>query len=271
MNLLRNSKKTGTPSTTLADLRQHLGLNRRQLADAMSANEPAVMTNERSHDPQVSTVRRYIEALGTATKQDASLEVTAVIGDNHYPITFPLPTKGTAMTTATLTPTDTTTPRRIATPWRLRAWDDPQLEQRFLNESVISISADEIGDVTKWPGDDEMRRRLREATDALGQNRGQQAIGMFVRYWDDFRNQMKPGDAVVVPMLGRRAAIGRIDSDYRYTPPAAEREPKMRHLRDVTWLRTVDRADLPNDIRKVVNAPGTICRINAPGATDWLL
>ena len=155
---------------------------------------------------------------------------------------------------------------RIATPtaWRLRAWDDAIIEARFMNESMIAISADEIGDVTEWPGDDEMRRRLRAGTTG----RGKQAIGMYVRYWDAFRNQMKPGDIVVVPLLGRRAAIGTITGGYEYR--SDEAEPKMRHVRAVRWLRTLDRSALDDGIRKVVNAPGTICRINAPAAAHSL-
>jgi restriction system protein len=166
------------------------------------------------------------------------------------------------MNTTTLTRTNGTA---SPTAWRLRAWNDAVLEERFMRESLISISADEIGDVTAWPGDEEMRHRLRAGT--IG--RGEQAIGMFVRYWDDFRNQMKPGDVVVVPLLGRRAAIGLITGDYEYR--AMEEEPKMRHVRKVRWLRTVERSVLDDGIRKVVNAPGTICRINASGAADRLL
>ena len=134
-----------------------------------------------------------------------------------------------------------------------------------MRESLISISADEIGDVTAWPSDEEMRSRLRAGTTG----RGEQAIGMFVRYWDDFRNRMKPGDVVVVPLLGRRAAIGLITGDYEYR--FTENEPRMRHTRKVRWLRTVDRSALDDGIRKVVNAPGTICRIKALGAADWLM
>lgn len=161
--------------------------------------------------------------------------------------------------TATRTTTSTTTP----TVWRLRAWDEPALEERFLNEGVIAMSADEIGDMTIWPNEDELRRRLRAGTT----DRGEQAIGTFVRYWDNFRNQMHRGDLVVVPLLGRRAAIGIIEGDYTYRPNEV---PKMRHARKVRWLRTTERAALDDGIRKVGNAPGTICRIKAPGTAAAL-
>ena len=241
----------------MRDLREKFGVSQQQLADALGTSQPAVLKAERATDPQLSTWQRYVAALGTATGVPAVLEVVAVIDGQRFPLA---PTKGPTMNTATLTSSTT----RSSTAWRLRAWDDAALEERFMRESLISISADEIGDVTAWPGDDEMRRRLRAGTTG----RGEQAIGMFVRYWDDFRNQMKPGDVVVVPLLGRRAAIGVIAGGYEYR--ASETEPKMRHVRKVRWLRTVERSALDDGIRKVVNAPGTICRINAPGAADSL-
>ncbi len=248
------------PVMTLKELRNEHGLSQQELADAMGASQPGVLKAENAPDPQLSTVRRYIEGIGSAANVAASLEIVAVIDGRRYPITMKGPNN---MTITSLTRTASATD--ATTVWRLRAWDEPALEERFLSEGVIAMSADEIGDMTSWPSDDELRRRLRAGTD----NRGEQAIGMFVRYWDDFRNRMKPGDVVVVPLLGRRAAIGLITGDYEYR--FTENEPRMRHTRKVRWLRTVDRSALDDGIRKVVNAPGTICRIKALGAADWLM
>ena len=258
MKSIRAPRRAIAEPVELRELREKFGVSQQQLADALGTSQPAVLKAERATDPQLSTLRRYVAALGTATGASAILDVSAVIDGQRFPLT---PAKGPTMNTATPTRGSST---GSLTAWRLRAWDDAVLEERFMRESLISISADEIGDVTAWPSDEEMRSRLRAGTTG----RGEQAIGMFVRYWDDFRNEMKPGDIVVVPLLGRRAAIGVISGDYEYR--SAETEPKMRHVRNVRWLRTVDRSALDDGIRKVVNAPGTICRINAPGAADWL-
>ena len=56
-----------------------------------------------------------------------------------------------------MTPTQAPVDVRAVTCWRLRAWDDIDLEQRFLTEDLIAISGDEIGDVTDWPTDAELR------------------------------------------------------------------------------------------------------------------
>ncbi len=148
--------------------------------------------------------------------------------------------------------------------WRLRAWDDPAIEDAMLDRSVIAISADEIGDVSAEPSDEELRRRLREAPQLDG--RSEQALGLFVTYWRSFRSAMQPGEIVIVPLRNGRAAVGEICGDYQYLPDEAE--PRLRHVRQVRWLATIPRDALDEDLRRVVNAPGTICTIGAPGAVD---
>lgn len=150
--------------------------------------------------------------------------------------------------------------------WRLRAWDDVAIEDAMLDRSIIAISADEVGDVSTEPSDDELRSRLHAAPQLAG--RSEQALGLFVTYWRQFRSTMQPGDVVVVPLRDRRAAIGEITGDYRYL--ADEVEPRLRHIRRVQWLSTIPRAALDEDLRRVVNAPGTICTIGAPNAADRL-
>lgn len=153
------------------------------------------------------------------------------------------------------------------TDWRLRAWDDPALERRWLDEGVIAISDDELGDLSDWPGDGELRRRLEEALEERGDVRKPQAYGTFVRYWRSFRLDMAPGDRVAVPLAGRRVGVAEIIGPYEYR--ADEPEPKMRHVRPVGWLAQCDRADLPEALRRVVNAPGTICEIKEANLDDF--
>lgn len=136
-----------------------------------------------------------------------------------------------------------------------------------MSERLIGISDDEIGDLTDWPSSAELRARPRRVPSFT--KKTEQAIGLFVSYWTAFRVEMQPGDVVVVPLTRRRAAIGVIEGQYRYR--ADEVNSKMRHVRDVRWVRVVDRSELDEAVRKVVNAPGTICRIQAPGAAQRLV
>lgn len=150
------------------------------------------------------------------------------------------------------------------TVWRLRAWDDPDLERAWHARRVITISDDEVGDLTDWLPEPELAARL---TKALPE-RSRQAIGMFVTYWRYFRVEMAPGDLVLVPQSGKRVSVARVTGDYFYDRD--ELNSKLRHQRPVEWLRTISRSDLDEDIRRVVNAPGTICQVRAPMAAERL-
>ncbi len=266
---------------TLRGLRERLGISQGELAEVLGTSQPAVLKTERAGDPRLSTVRRYLEGLARIRDDRFDVKVVADIGDETVTVTFPVPetarsdtrsdpveastTDPTAMVLSAMAgPNEAAATRRRQDAWRLRAWNDPELERRWLDEGVISISKDEIGDLTTWPGDDAVATRLREALP----ERSRQAIGMFVTYWRYFREDMARADLVAVPLTGSRVAIGEITSDYRHSP--AEPDERMRHLRSVIWERTLQRSDLDDDLRRVVNAPGTICRINAEGATERL-
>ena len=160
------------------------------------------------------------------------------------------------MTTATRTSSSSV--------WRLRIWDDPELEAAMHQLGIVAMSDDEIGDLSQWPTEGELTRRL----SAHFTDRTPNAIGMFITYWRYFRIEMEPGDLVAVPHTDRRVGIAEITGDYHYDP--AQPNPKLRHQRPVRWLDTFPRSDLDEDIRKVVNAPGTICHINAHDAAHRL-
>ncbi|MBM7086976.1 hypothetical protein [Micromonospora humidisoli] len=139
--------------------------------------------------------------------------------------------------------------------WRVRAWNDDAVEQRFLKEDLIAIGGPEMPDVSVWPGDESILRTLRAALP----ERPERAFPVFVRYWRCFRIDMQPGDVVVVPMRRSRAAVGIIVGDYRFQ--ADEDDPYLRHRRRVRWTAEIDRSVLDNSVRKVVNAPGTLARL----------
>lgn len=242
----------------LGDLRQRSGVSQQQIADVLGTTQASVLKTERSSDPQLSSIRRYVEALGQQVGVDTRVEIHAVVGDDRVSLCFPPPDE------PELVPSAASSDR--TTCWRLRVWDDEALEQRFLNEGRIAISDDEIGDLTVWPSPSDLRARLRGVPAFAAKT--EQAIGLFASYWTAFRVEMQPGDVVVVPLTRRRAAIGVVEGAYQYC--ATETDSKMRHVRDVSWVSVVDRSDLDGAIRKVVNAPGTICRIQAPGAAQRL-
>lgn len=137
---------------------------------------------------------------------------------------------------------------------------DPTTDLQTIRTWWGNWGADEFGDLTRWPGPEALAERLSHQHP----NRGHQAIGTFVTYWRYFCIEMAPQDIVVTPLTGQRAGVARITGAYEYD--GDDREPRLRHKRQVERLRSVERSDLQDEIRKVVNAPGTLCRIGAEGA-----
>jgi DNA-binding XRE family transcriptional regulator len=64
----------------LAELRTEQGLTQVQVAERLGTTQENVSRIERAEDTQISTIRRYIEALG------GSLELHAVFADRDIPI-----------------------------------------------------------------------------------------------------------------------------------------------------------------------------------------
>lgn len=240
-----------TDSLTLRELRQRLGASQQRVAEELGTTQPGVLKIERSEDPQLSTLRRYVDALRSATSTELELRISVVLDGERLQLGVPR-TKQREMGVSSVS---------TGNHWRLRAWDDQRLEQRWLDEGLVSISDDEIGDLTVWPGDDEVRRRLEAEFERREDQRTAQAYGTFVRYWRYFRFDMNPGDLVAVPLSRRRVGIAEVEGDYRYQ--SDEPDSRMRHVRRVRWGQFMERSELSEPIRRVVNAPGTICRIQS--------
>jgi predicted Mrr-cat superfamily restriction endonuclease len=144
--------------------------------------------------------------------------------------------------------------------WRMRMWDDANLAQRFLNDGLIAMSADELGDLSMQPTDQELALWLADAHP----DKGPKTIRIWVRYWRTLLYDMVPGDGVLLPVPERRYALGEITGDYRYR--ATEPDPYVRHVRPVRWYRTGPKTDLPDTVRRVLDAPGTVCKVReTPG------
>jgi len=242
----------------------------------LDKSQPAVLKTENAADPRVSTLRRYLEAVARLKGSKFDFRIVATIGDED--IVIRLPDHGSAETDSSGNAAPSaqpggTHPKRPAerqptmttegSRWRLRAWDDERLEKAWQQRNLITMSFDEIGDMTVWPGDMEVRKRLHAALP----ERPERGLDITTTYWRYFRQEMAVGDLVVVPLSGRRAAVARIVGDYRYDKD--EPSEFLRHQRPVDWIAALSRDDLTPGVRKVVNAPGTICRVSSPFPDQW--
>jgi restriction system protein len=153
--------------------------------------------------------------------------------------------------------------------WRVRIFDDPQLQQEMLSRGIVALGADELPDLGSRPNDEKLARKLHAAFP----ERTKSAISIFVGYWRAFLDGMQKGDYILAPLAGGRVAIGRIRGSYRYDRSA--REPRLRHTRSVEWLRTTSCDQLTEEMRGVVEAPGTVGSVRAlrvaTGPEDLLL
>ena len=79
--LVEKKKEELLRDLTLRELRQALELTQQQLAETLKVNQAAVSKIESESDMYVSTLRRFLEAMG------ATLKIVAVFPDGEIPIT----------------------------------------------------------------------------------------------------------------------------------------------------------------------------------------
>jgi hypothetical protein len=210
-----------------------------------------------SVDPRLSSQHRYASALSVVSGRAVSVDVVVRVDGNGA-----LSASGARPTP----PVDAGKAVGGDRAVRLRAWGDALLEDQMVREGFVSIGGDEVGDMSEWPGRDTLARTLA----AVLPDRDPQAIQLFCTYWDRFVRFLRVGDLVVVPSSkARTLAIGEITGGYEHHP--VDSDPRTHHRRPVHWLATtVSRDDLPADIRRAVNAPGTIGAIRAPDSASRL-
>lgn len=232
--------------TRLAHVRQSLGLSKEALAVELGVTPIGVTRLEESEDPRMSTITRFANALTRASGRTVRAEVAITLDE-----TSPAPTTG----------------RRPPDAWRVRAWGDDPLAQRFVGEGFVSIGGPEVPFALQpWPGRDHLCQVLRENMP----ERDRQAISLFVTYWEIFVQQIRAGDVMVLPTAPSTAAIGLVGDAYQWQPD--EPNPLARHRRRVEWVRLdVPRREIDQDLRNVINAPGTITAIRRQDAARRLL
>ncbi len=120
---VKGNRRREPKGILLGDLRQRSGVSQQQLADVLGTTQPSVLKTERSSDPQLSSIRHYVEALGKQLGRDAREEINAVVGDDRVPLRFPPPEEPQRVVTVS-------SPADARTCWRLRVWNDKELEER---------------------------------------------------------------------------------------------------------------------------------------------
>lgn len=150
--------------------------------------------------------------------------------------------------------------------WRVRAWDDAALQDAMLQRGVIAIGGAEVPRAVTDYEDDELLGTLERAFIDLGDPRSRSTISLFGTYWRSFVDEMQVDDLVLLPLVRRRVAIGRVAGEYAFDD--REPEPRLRHTRAVEWLTILPRDALDTELRKRVDAPGTLGRVRLADAVE---
>ena len=238
----------------LARLRDELGVSGEELAAALDLQAVGVTRLETSADPLLSSVQRYAHGLGQASGRPVSADVVITVGEP-----FAQPSKRRSR--AAEGPGGD---RAI----RIRAWGDPVLEAKCVSDGFVVMGGGEVGNMSVWPGRDQLANTLA----ARLPDREPQAIKLFCTYWDRFLRYVRIGDVVALPSKETRTvAIGRIAGPYEHHKVAGG-DDRIWHRRAVQWIvAALDWDVLDDDLRRGVNAPGTIGALNAPDAARRLL
>jgi len=112
--------------------------------------------------------------------------------------------------------------------WTLNAGERGRLWPSFRDEKIIAIPWGELGDLTAYATQDDIRNALRSEGDTSSRKNDTLAC------WE-FSREMKPGDLVVAKKGGQEIyGYGVITSEYQYRDDRAE----YPHVREVEWKRT---------------------------------
>lgn len=95
-----------------------------------------------------------------------------------------------------------------------------------LNEKIMCIGWDELGDLLDYSSREEMQKQIKLYYPSKGSAKNDS-----LAVWQ-FSNEMKPGD-IVFAKKGRNTIIGRgvVESDYKFDPNCSD----FKHIRRVNW------------------------------------
>ena len=80
-----------------------------------------------------------------------------------------------------------------------------------------------------------------------------------------FIREIQKGDLVALPLKSKAdIAIGRVEGDYEYKEVA----PQLKHIRQVTWLRTIPKSEFDYDLLYSLGSVMTVCQIKRNNAEN---
>lgn len=144
--------------------------------------------------------------------------------------------------------------------WVVRAAGDTSKEQEALAAGRCIAGWDEIPDFRTLTDKAAFQKAIR-LRHPYKNNFG---LGVWMGQMMRFRDQIAPGDAVVMPMSSRDTLVlGVVEGDYEYGPAVEGGKP--RHMRPARWVGALAKAAVVAEAQGSIGAFLTVFRVDRPG------
>lgn len=140
--------------------------------------------------------------------------------------------------------------------WLVRAGKHGEREQLALEKNISAIGWLDLPDLSNITTREQLEVLYKETYPDALQNKVKNHVGQI---WA-FRDRIKKGDLVVLPLKSRSAlVIGEVKGDYQYRKDLPE---DARHTRSVRWKRTdLPRSSVDQDLLYTLGAFMTVCQV----------
>ncbi|MDK2946331.1 MAG: restriction system protein [Geotoga sp.] len=139
--------------------------------------------------------------------------------------------------------------------WMIRAGENANLIEDFINKEVVAIGWNEIGDLTNVKSIQEIKNLIIKNYPEFSKGK----IIMTASQIKKFKFDIKIGDYVVTYDPNRRIYhLGKINSDYQYNTKLIE----FFHIRKVKWEHQIPRDKLTACAKNSLGAISTLFEIN---------
>ena len=151
--------------------------------------------------------------------------------------------------------------------WICKAGDRSQREERMLENSVLGIGWEDLGDLSKIESRDELKSLYSKVYPDASTGRINNHVGQIL----SFIKKVDIGDLVVTPLKlkTRRIAVGEITGGYEFR---LDLGTDMVHTIPVKWIETdLPRTRFDQDLLYSFGAHMTLCRARAVNAQERVL
>jgi restriction system protein len=150
--------------------------------------------------------------------------------------------------------------------WTVKAGRHGEREERCLEHGIVGGGWEQIPDLSAI----ENREALAQLCEEAEPNWSARTRSNYVAQLWSLRERMQIGELVVLPLKTTGTiAVGRVLGPYSYREDLGE---ELRHVRDVTWLRTdIPRDSFDQDLLFSFGAFLTVAQVRRDGTEDRVL